>query len=164
MPSITEKCDEKGREIMDFAKQKTERLQSATNECADNARELVKEHLEEQTTAENLKQYIGEKFEGLKEGIQHGGHKVYEVCTGHGLMGPDENKPESFKQQIGEKFEGLKEGIQHGGHKVHEVCTDHGLMEPDKNTPESFKQQIGEKFEGLKEKLVGKTTTDSAAD
>jgi hypothetical protein len=113
MPSIIEekKIDEKGREIMDFAKQKAERLQSATNECADNARELVREHLEEQTTAENLKHFIGEKFEGLKESIQHGGHKVHEICTGHGLMEPDENKPESFKQQIGEKFEGLKEKL-----------------------------------------------------
>jgi hypothetical protein len=128
---------------MDAVNQQAERLRFAANEYADNARELAREHLEEQTTTENLKHFIGEKLESLKESILHGDHEAHEIYTGHGLMEPDENKPESFKQYVGEKIEGLKESILHGNHEAHEIHTGHGLMELDDNTPETVLEADG---------------------
>jgi len=99
--SEEKKSDKKGREIMDAVNQQAERLRSAANEYADSARELVREHLEEQTTTENLKQYIGEKLEGLKESILHGDHEAHEIHTGHGLMELDDNTPETVLEADG---------------------------------------------------------------
>jgi len=50
---------------------------------------------------ESFKQYVGEKFEGLKESILHGNHEAHEIHTGHGLMELDDNTPETVLEADG---------------------------------------------------------------